>query len=271
MKLSIITINLNNVSGLKKTIDSVVSQSFGDFEWIVIDGGSTDGSKELIEEYSSHFAFWISEPDSGIYNAMNKGVTHANGEYCQFLNSGDCFYDSNSLELVFINSVCGDIIYGDMQVERDGGLERIIRYEDNLSFVNLVNRSISHPSSFIRRELLQASPYNEDMKIVSDWEFFIKMALADKTFVHIPVVVTRFDLSGISAIDAELNEKERKAVTSSLLPRTISNSCVEALAISRKLDEGGNRKMMEMRNRHKLFSKFITLEVLIMEKIEKLF
>lgn len=89
IKLSIITVNLNNCDGLRRTIDSVVSQTFTDFEWIVIDGGSTDCSRELMEQYKDHFAFWCSEPDNGIYNAMNKGIVHANGEWLLFLNSGD--------------------------------------------------------------------------------------------------------------------------------------------------------------------------------------
>ena len=97
MKLSIITVNLNNRDGLKKTIDSVISQTFKDFEWIVIDGGSTDGSRELIEQYVNHFAYWVSEPDKGVYNAMNKGVKKAKGEYLQFLNSGDWLRDENTV------------------------------------------------------------------------------------------------------------------------------------------------------------------------------
>ena len=80
MKLSIITVNYNNREGLQRTIDSVVSQTFRDFEWIVIDGGSTDGSKELIKQYADHFSYWVSEPDKGIYNAMNKGILKATGE-----------------------------------------------------------------------------------------------------------------------------------------------------------------------------------------------
>jgi len=83
-KLSIITINYNNCAGLKRTIDSVVSQSFKDYEWIVIDGGSKDGSKDLIEQYSDSFTYWVSEPDNGIYNAMNKGIEKANGEWMLF-------------------------------------------------------------------------------------------------------------------------------------------------------------------------------------------
>ena len=92
MKLSIITVNLNNRDGLQRTIDSVVSQTFTDYEWIVIDGGSTDGSRELIGQHQDRFAYWCSEPDKGIYNAMNKGIAHAKGEWLQFLNSGAWLY-----------------------------------------------------------------------------------------------------------------------------------------------------------------------------------
>ena len=97
MKISIITVNLNNRDGLQKTIDSVVSQTFKDFEWIVIDGGSTDGSKELIEQYADHITYWVSEPDKGIYNAMNKGIKVSKGEYLFFLNSGDWLWEPNTL------------------------------------------------------------------------------------------------------------------------------------------------------------------------------
>jgi len=113
MKLSIITVNLNNKSGLQKTIDSVISQTYKDFEWIIIDGGSTDGSKELIEQYSQYITYWISEPDKGIYNAMNKGIVQAKGEYLQFLNSGDALYDKYVLDKILkATNITSDIITG---------------------------------------------------------------------------------------------------------------------------------------------------------------
>ena len=114
MTLSIITVNLNNRDGLLRTIESVISQTFKDFEWIVIDGGSTDGSKELIEQYADHFAYWVSEPDTGIYNAMNKGIKMAKGEYMQFLNSGDFLRSSTILYDVFSIMPKADIIYGNI-------------------------------------------------------------------------------------------------------------------------------------------------------------
>ena len=114
IKLTIITINFNHAEGLKRTIDSIVNQTFTDYEWIVVDGGSTDGSKELIEQYKDHFAWWCSEPDKGVYNAMNKGITHAMGEYINFMNSGDIFATPTILEEIFSTPRTADILYGRM-------------------------------------------------------------------------------------------------------------------------------------------------------------
>ena len=114
MKLSIITINFNNCEGLQKTIESVVSQSFKDFEWIVIDGGSTDGSRELLEQYADHITYWVSELDKGVYNAMNKGIKVAKGEYVNFMNSGDVYASASILEDVFSTSHTADVLYGYM-------------------------------------------------------------------------------------------------------------------------------------------------------------
>ena len=112
VKLSIITVNLNNLEGLKRTYESVVCQTFTDYEWIVIDGGSTDGSREFIEQHQDKFAYWCSEPDKGIYNAMNKGIMRAKGEYLNFMNSGDCFASNDTLIRVLVDERNEDIIYG---------------------------------------------------------------------------------------------------------------------------------------------------------------
>ena len=101
MKFSIITINYNNCEGLRRTIESVVNQTCHDFEYIIIDGGSTDGSVDVIKQYADQIDYWVSEPDKGIYNAMNKGVAVAKGEYCLFLNSGDSLHNNSALAKVF--------------------------------------------------------------------------------------------------------------------------------------------------------------------------
>src|SRR5690606_22317295 len=110
-KLSIVTINLNNLVGLQKTMQSVFNQTFTDYEYIVIDGGSTDGSKEYIEKHTNKLVYWVSEKDGGVYEAMNKGIIKATGEYCNFLNSGDYFWNNSVLEKSLVHNEV-DIFYG---------------------------------------------------------------------------------------------------------------------------------------------------------------
>src|SRR5574344_2795323 len=111
-KFSIITINRNNKNGLEKTTKSIISQLFTDYEFIVIDGGSTDGSADVIRKYATHITYWISEPDKGIYNAMNKGITHAYGDYLNFMNSGDCFHSPAVLDEINRQLHDEDILIG---------------------------------------------------------------------------------------------------------------------------------------------------------------
>lgn len=150
MKLSIITINYNNQDGLQKTIDSIVSQSFKDYEWIVIDGGSNDSSREVLERYCDHFTYWCSEPDRGIYNAINKGLEYATGEYIQFLNSGDWLYSKDVLEKAFsIIDGKNDIYYGDyVQVNEDNGLNPIALPEELGFYFSITTISAIRPHYF---------------------------------------------------------------------------------------------------------------------------
>lgn len=221
MRLSIITINLNNKDGLIKTMESILSQTFRDFEWIIIDGGSTDGSKELIKQHSGNLAYWISEKDNGVYNAMNKGVSHASGDYVLFLNSGDYLTDDSVLETVFSNEYDSDILYGDIIIcDGTNIVERRV-YDDVLSFNYLMKWSIGHPSSFIKRQLLIDSPYNESYKIVSDKEFFLKQALMGSCFLHVPCFVSCFDTNGISSSQIELVQNEEKQMIKATVPQPI--------------------------------------------------
>jgi len=224
MKLSIITINFNNVSGLLKTIESVISQTFRGFEYIVIDGGSSDGSVEVIKEYADKITCWVSEPDNGIYNAMNKGVLKATGEYCLFLNSGDWFVD-NEVVKDFINSNFNDdIISGNLILLCNERSE--IRYaikKEDLGFEHLFNNRIPHPATFIKRLLFDKyGLYNENFKIVSDWEFFLKCLIVfNCTYSHIDRLVSNYDLNGISSNPKYmlLQETEKEETFQKYVPR----------------------------------------------------
>ncbi len=201
MKLSIITINLNNKDGLKKTIESVVNQTFTDYEYIIIDGASTDGSVDVIKELTPSLMervgerlYWISEPDKGIYNAMNKGILQAKGEYCLFLNSGDWLVDENILEKVFDLEVKEDIVYGKLYGDNTN-------YPDKLRFSFMFGWSLPHPASFIKRSLFDlVGLYDESNKIISDWTFFMLAIYSyDCSYRHIPLVISVFNRDGISS------------------------------------------------------------------------
>lgn len=213
MKLSIITINLNNYDGLKRTMQSVVGQSFRDFEWIVVDGGSTDGSKELLEEYSESITKWISEPDKGIYNAMNKGIRMAEGEYLLFLNSGDSLLNETVLEDVIPYLNEADCLVGNIS---DSNLGNITHVDNNSLqpgslLYNLINYSLPHQGTFFRSSIFeQYGLYREDFTIVSDWIFFVDTLLLGRASLkYIPVIVSLFDGNGISRVNPQKRISER--------------------------------------------------------------
>ena len=221
MKLSIITINYNNKAGLQRTIDSVICQTWHDFEWIVIDGGSTDGSKQLIEQYQSHFAYWCSEPDNGVYHAMNKGITHAKGEYLLFLNSGDALYDDNVLQKVDDVHSSADIISG--QAVRMDTNELLRHYDKNL-LMQLYHDTLNHQATLIKRDLFKDTCYDENLKIVSDWKFWLEAILWKKASVDVvDVIVTKQDMTGISS-DQKKEYEERECVLQQLMPSVLKDS-----------------------------------------------
>lgn len=217
-KISIITINFNNRDGLKKTIASVINQTCTDFEYIIIDGGSVDGSVDVIKGYGERINYWISEPDKGIYNAMNKGIDVAKGEYCLFLNSGDYLYDTNVVSELLKNEIDVDFIIGRVYFLNSGTMSCI----EDLTMLRFFCSSIPHPSTLIKRVILLRNKYDENYKIVSDWKFFIQeLILKNASYYLSDIVVASFDSTGVSSLNKRLVEKERKEVLNELLPDRI--------------------------------------------------
>jgi len=222
MTLSIITINYNNRDGLQRTIDSVVGQSFTDYEWIVIDGGSTDGSKDLIEQYSDRFTYWISEHDSGIYNAMNKGIEKANGDWMLFLNSGDWLYENDTLKKVFSKSYDADILYGDVMYHwPDKRGKELERKPDRLSLYFFYKDTLCHQATFYRKKIFNSHKYNEDFRICSDWALYIQLMIEGFRFQHLPFCVSNFAQDGISTHLDEAHLAERQKVLNEYFPEYI--------------------------------------------------
>jgi glycosyltransferase involved in cell wall biosynthesis len=220
-KLSIITINFNDAEGLQRTLQSVIKQSYTDFEYIVIDGGSSDESKNLIEKHSDKISYWVSEPDKGIYNAMNKGIAQATGEYLLFLNSGDTLLNSTTLEenIEFINDF--DVIYFNTYLKGED-TEFVKVYSSDLSIDYLINDTIPHQGTFIKRSLFgKVGLYDETLKINSDWKFFLLALIRyNCTYKKIEKTLSVFYLGGISskAENQKLLISERKSILETEFP-----------------------------------------------------
>lgn len=226
-KVSVITINYNNKEGLDKTIQSVINQTWSDFEYIIIDGASTDGSKELIESYSDKIDYWVSEPDTGVYNAMNKAIKAANGEFVIFMNSGDTFYENSVIEKVnpiLIDEF--DIYYGDNYKIKPNS-KRKKTYPEKLSFAFFYSSCINHQSTFIRRKMFfDYFLYNEEYKIVSDWEFFIyTICVENRPYKYLQMTISNYDFTGVSSLDKykHIAKQEKEEVFNKYFPMFVED------------------------------------------------
>ena len=222
MFLSIITINRNNAEGLKKTLESVASQTCRDFEHIIVDGASTDGSVDVIKEYiaspaGKNVSYWVSEPDSGTYNAMNKGVRYASGSYCLFLNSGDWLYSPWVLEETEKITGTADIIYFDPIYVFS---KKQIRYKSPEVSTLLImfshGMNINHQNMITRTSVQKANLFNEHYKIYSDFDFNIKNILINRhSFYHEHKTLAYYEASeGLSsrAENSDIIEREKKEI-----------------------------------------------------------
>lgn len=208
IKLSIITINYNNAAGLKKTLDSVTKQTCTEFEHIIVDGASTDGSVDEIIAYSQssianrHKIAWLSEPDTGIYNAMNKGVRMAKGEYTLMLNSGDYLVDAHVIENIIPLLDGTDIIQGNV-ISIINDVEVVNRGygKSNISFLDAMGGKFLHQASFCRQELFEKyGMFDESYKINGDTVFYAKcLAFGNASFRYVDVNVAYYDMEGVSA------------------------------------------------------------------------
>jgi glycosyltransferase involved in cell wall biosynthesis len=217
---SIITVNLNNAAGLRETLHSISLQSIRNYELIVIDGSSTDGSTDVIKEFSEMIECWISEKDDGIYSAMNKGIEKAHGTYCFFLNSGDTFARNNVLEYVTAAKPVADIVFGNLIVTSDGSIKGKIAGNNNFTFLDIYSSLLKHQSSFIKRELFKRyGKYDESYKISSDWAFFIRTAgLNSASLQYVDIDIAYFDNDGMSNRNPGICDSEHDRIISEIVP-----------------------------------------------------
>ena len=224
--LSIITVNKDNCAGLKLTIDSVLCQTFKDYEWIVIDAASKDGSVDLIKQYEHHISYWVSEPDGGIYAGMNKGIMKATGEYVYFLNSGDSFVNNKVLQSIVDLSLLGDVVLGKINICSDekGIIKKdyMVPYSD-ITLFSLYLYGIPHQASLIKRTLFdECGLYDYTCKINADWKFFVEvLILRNKTVQHIPITIANYDATGISSVNKQQLLRDRQEVFNNIIPERI--------------------------------------------------
>lgn len=227
MKLSIITINYNNRTGLERTLQSVENQNTRDFEHVIIDGASTDGSAEDIRKYAENKpnVIWVSEPDSGIYNAMNKGAKLASGEYLLFLNSGDDLYSSHVVQDFNKSEINCDLVQGYMMyVDPHTGKKEISHTGcgNQITLSEFFEKSLPHPATFITRKLQLSSLYNENYKIVSDAQIFLKnLILKNCSYQEIDIIVSNFYTDGISSKRGDILREEGERMKAELIPPRI--------------------------------------------------
>ena len=243
MKLSIITINYNNAAGLKKTLDSVVSQTCTDFEHIIVDGASTDKSVEIICEYENTLASslsplasriaWLSEPDTGIYNAMNKGVRLAKGEYTLMLNSGDYLVNEHVIDRVLPLLDGTDIVQGNtISVINNKEIINQGYAKSDISFIDVYSGNFLHQATFAKRILFEQYGYfDESYKIGGDTVFFLKaLGLGNASFVYKDINIAYFDGDGISANHTPYWNHQREIedrMYDKLLPNQLLRLCKE--------------------------------------------
>lgn len=231
MTLTIITINRNNAAGLEKTLKTVEEQYCKDFEHVVVDGASTDDSIEFIRSYADRvpgLVKWISEPDKGIYNAMNKGIGMASGDYIQILNSGDCLVSNDVTERMLAalkDTGYPSILYGNMLKEmQEGKLMRDCGFAgQDITLLGFYNGTLNHSPAYIRRNLFEKyGLYDESLRIVSDWKWYFQaIILGDEKPVYTDIDITLFDMNGISETNLGLRDSEKSRELSKLLPGTI--------------------------------------------------
>lgn len=264
--VSIITVNYNNNIGLIKTLESIKKQSFTSYEHIIIDANSTDGSKETIMQYekeTKYLSQWISEPDNGIYDGMNKGILMAKGTYLYFLNSGDCLCDDILSKIPFNGT---QFFYGDTRFYKNHTIQTYT-YPDIPDFIYLSNNSFCHQSCFIHRSLFEQQMYDTKYKIISDWAHsFQCLIIARCSYQHLPFVISECDANGISS-NKKVLRAEREKWFREQFPPILSNAFIDCTA----LDESKFREIIRLYSSTRKLKKRVKKMLLFLYSINSWF
>lgn len=207
--IDIVTINKNNKEGLVHTIKSVVNQTFFDrINYIIIDGGSTDGSKEVIEQYQDKLTYWCSEPDKGIFNAMNKSIPYLTGSHVLYLNSGDYLHNNKTIEGVY-ELLDKDIVYGN-EIFEGSANSWTSKYPDSLDEGFFRRSALPHQSTFISVNYIKEHNYDESLRIAGDWTLLREACMKyGASYKHVPMIISHYKTGGISGREFATFQKEK--------------------------------------------------------------
>ncbi len=199
--ITVITVVFNGEKYLEETILSVINQTYDNVEYIIIDGGSTDGTLNIILKYEYALDYWVSEKDKGIYDAMNKGIDLTTGDWINFMNGGDSFYRSNILEKIHLNKIQADVVYGDCEVTYESSHlhfpnKKTTRYAKNHKAL-IRGMPFSHQSTFTKSILLKRNKFTTAL-LTSDFEFFLLLLKKNKTFFQINKIIASVSADGVS-------------------------------------------------------------------------
>ena len=192
-KISVVTVVYNDVDHIENTIQSVLEQVDGFFEYIIIDGGSTDGTCDIINKYRDKLAYFVSEKDGGIYDAMNKSISVCKGEYVIFMNSGDRFVNKNTINKVFCDDWTQDVIYGDALYYYGKNPVRVIAKSPKVLKYQM---PFNHQATFVKVSLLKKYPFDTKYRYAADYDFFHKLYVNECSFLHVNVDVSEYHLEG---------------------------------------------------------------------------
>ncbi len=210
-KLSVITVTFNAEQTLERTLKSVSSQSYPDIEHIIVDGKSSDNTIELVQKYKNNKIKWISEPDKGLYDAMNKGINFATGEYLCFLNAGDTFFASDTVELIMQSANSADIIYGETAIVDDS--EKFLHMRHLKAPKKLTWKSfkqgmlVCHQAFIVKREI--AEPYDLNYRFSSDFDWSIRMLKKSKFITNTNLILINYLNEGMTTANRKNSLKER--------------------------------------------------------------
>lgn len=196
-KISIITVVYNDKRGLERTIKNVIGLSYKEIEFIVIDGASTDGTKDIIRDYNKYISISVSEKDNGIYDAMNKGVNFSNSDYCIFMNAGDEFSAPDILENIFVSpQLNANVIYGDRHYIRPSGTSRLDKAQEK----DYIRKGMAfcHQAVFVKTHLMKSYLFNLNYRYAADYDLFCRLYINGESFSYVEIPICRFYAGGAS-------------------------------------------------------------------------